>query len=167
MIEAEKGVSLLSITSCTCKIYGKIVLDIPEKETMQETLSLARHILDEHYKHYSKEKIDYTEMIRELKFILEGIRNYLTEKKAQKKEIKAVLDGLKKYAKEKYMKLYIGNIDDDEGMIDKEKVEEASCYFDYVLKHGGGILNIKDIAVETGIKDLAEHHNHYLYGVPK
>lgn len=29
------------------------------------------------------------------------------------------------------------------------------------------LLDIKDIAVETGIKDLAEHHDHYLYGVSK
>lgn len=29
------------------------------------------------------------------------------------------------------------------------------------------LLDLKDIAVETGIKDLAEHHDYYLYGVPK
>jgi len=29
------------------------------------------------------------------------------------------------------------------------------------------LFDLKDIAVETGIKDLAEHHDHYLYGVPK
>jgi hypothetical protein len=29
------------------------------------------------------------------------------------------------------------------------------------------LFGLKDIAVETGIKDLAEHHDHYLYGVPK
>lgn len=29
------------------------------------------------------------------------------------------------------------------------------------------LLNLEDIAVETGISDLAEHHDHYLYGVPK
>ncbi len=29
------------------------------------------------------------------------------------------------------------------------------------------LLDLKDIAVETGIKDLAEHHDHYLYGVSK
>ena len=27
--------------------------------------------------------------------------------------------------------------------------------------------NIDEYAVETGIKDLAENHDHYLYGVPK
>ena len=43
---------------------------------------------------------------------------------------------MKEYAKEKYMKLYIGNINDDEGLTDKEKSEEASCYFDYLFKHG-------------------------------
>ena len=29
------------------------------------------------------------------------------------------------------------------------------------------LFGLRDIAVETGIKDLAEHHDHYLYGVPK
>ena len=29
------------------------------------------------------------------------------------------------------------------------------------------LLDLKDIAVEIGIKDLAEHHDHYLYGVSK
>ena len=29
------------------------------------------------------------------------------------------------------------------------------------------LLDLKDIAVETGIADLAEHHDYYLYGTPK
>lgn len=29
------------------------------------------------------------------------------------------------------------------------------------------LLDIEDIAVETGISDLAQHHDFYLYGVPK
>ena len=29
------------------------------------------------------------------------------------------------------------------------------------------LLDLKNIAIETGIKDLAEHHDHYLYGTPK
>ena len=29
------------------------------------------------------------------------------------------------------------------------------------------LLDLKNVAVETGIKDLAEHHDHYLYGVSK
>ena len=103
---------------------------------MQEAISLARHILDEHCKYYTKNAIDDTEMTKELKFILEGIKNYLIEKNAPKKEIKAIIDELKDYAKEKYMKVYMSNIDDEEGLTDKEKMEEASCYFDYVLKHG-------------------------------
>ncbi len=28
-------------------------------------------------------------------------------------------------------------------------------------------LNIEDIAVDTGIEDLAENHDHYLYGTEK
>lgn len=29
------------------------------------------------------------------------------------------------------------------------------------------LKNIDNIAVDTGIKDLAENHDHYLYGLPK
>jgi len=29
------------------------------------------------------------------------------------------------------------------------------------------LFDLKDIGVETGIEDLAEHHDHYLYGAPK
>ena len=29
------------------------------------------------------------------------------------------------------------------------------------------LFDLKNIAIETGIKDLAEHHDHYLYGLPK
>ncbi len=28
-------------------------------------------------------------------------------------------------------------------------------------------LNISEIAVDTGIEDFAENHDHYLYGIPK
>ncbi len=28
-------------------------------------------------------------------------------------------------------------------------------------------LNIEEIAVDTGIEDFAENHDHYLYGIPK
>lgn len=28
------------------------------------------------------------------------------------------------------------------------------------------LLGLHDLAVETGLKDLAEHHDHYLYGTP-
>jgi len=34
-----------------------------------------------------------------------------------------------------------------------------------VKKEKDTLLDLRDIAVETGIKDLAEHHDHYLYGV--
>jgi len=36
-----------------------------------------------------------------------------------------------------------------------------------VKKGKDPLFDLKDIAVETGIKDLAEHHDHYLYGVTK
>ncbi|OQZ00940.1 MAG: hypothetical protein B6D35_04965 [Candidatus Brocadia sp. UTAMX2] len=29
------------------------------------------------------------------------------------------------------------------------------------------LWDLKNIAIETGIEDLAEHHDHYLYGVTK
>lgn len=29
------------------------------------------------------------------------------------------------------------------------------------------LSDLRNIAVETGIRDLAEHHDHYLYGVSK
>lgn len=36
-----------------------------------------------------------------------------------------------------------------------------------VKKGKDPLFGLKDIAVETGIKDLAEHHDHYLYGATK
>ena len=36
-----------------------------------------------------------------------------------------------------------------------------------VKKGKDPLFDLKDIAVETGIEDLAEHHDHYLYGVTK
>ncbi len=46
------------------------------------------------------------------------------------------------------------------GMKESKKKEK-------VKKGKDPLFGLKDIAVETGIKDLAEHHDHYLYGVPK
>ena len=36
-----------------------------------------------------------------------------------------------------------------------------------VKKGKDPLFDLRKVAVETGIKDLAEHHDHYLYGVPK
>jgi len=36
-----------------------------------------------------------------------------------------------------------------------------------VKKGKDPLFDLRNIAVETGIKDLAEHHDHYLYGVSK
>ena len=36
-----------------------------------------------------------------------------------------------------------------------------------VKKGRDPLFDLKDIAVETGIKDLAEHHDYYLYRVTK
>jgi hypothetical protein len=34
-------------------------------------------------------------------------------------------------------------------------------------KKGNALADVDEIAIETGIQDLAEHHDHYLYGVSK
>ena len=36
-----------------------------------------------------------------------------------------------------------------------------------VAKSKDPLFDLRKVAVETGIKDLAEHHDHYLYGVSK
>jgi hypothetical protein len=36
-----------------------------------------------------------------------------------------------------------------------------------VKKGKDPLFDLRNIAVEAGIKDLAEHHDHYLYGVSK
>jgi len=36
-----------------------------------------------------------------------------------------------------------------------------------VKKGKDPLFDLRNIAVKTGIKDLAEHHDHYLYGVSK
>ncbi len=46
------------------------------------------------------------------------------------------------------------------GMKESKKKEKAK-------KGKDSLFGLKDIAVETGIKDLAEHHDHYLYEVSK
>jgi len=47
-----------------------------------------------------------------------------------------------------------------EGILSDKKKKEMK-------ERSESLLNLEDIAVETGISDLAEHHDHYLYGVPK
>jgi hypothetical protein len=49
---------------------------------LEEIIEIVRHILDEHHKYYTGNTLDDTEMIKELKFILKGIKNYLNLKKA-------------------------------------------------------------------------------------
>jgi len=34
-------------------------------------------------------------------------------------------------------------------------------------KKGNALADVDKIAIETGIQDLAEHHDHYLYGISK
>lgn len=46
-----------------------------------------------------------------------------------------------------------------EAIQEKEKIE-ADPWMEF-------LDNIDQYAVETGIKDLAENHDHYLYGTPK
>lgn len=102
---------------------------------MEETIEIAHCILDEHHKYYTRNTLDDTEMIKELKFILKGIRNYLNKRKESKKNIEQIIDDLKRYSKDKYMKTYINNFEEDSDLSDEEKKEEASCYFEYLFKH--------------------------------
>ena len=44
----------------------------------------------------------------------------------------------------------------------KENIKKVSA-----KKGKDPLFDLRNIAVETGIKDLAEHHDHYLYGVSK
>ena len=37
----------------------------------------------------------------------------------------------------------------------------------FTEKKGNALADVDQIAIETGIQDLAEHHDHYLYGVSK
>ena len=72
-------------------------------------------------KYYTKNSLDDTEMVKELKFILKGIRTYLNKKKEPKKNIELIINELKKYAKDKYMKTYISNFEKDSDLSDEEK----------------------------------------------
>jgi len=36
-----------------------------------------------------------------------------------------------------------------------------------IIHYLNPLFDLRKVAVETGIKDLAEHHDHYLYGVSK
>ena len=76
-----------------------------------------------------------TEMIKELKFILKGIRNSLNKQSESKKNIRQIIDDLKKYSKTKYMKIYVANFEEDSDLSEEEKKEEASYYFEYLFKH--------------------------------
>jgi len=102
---------------------------------LEEIIEIVRHILDEHHKYYTGNTLDDTEMIKELKFILKGIKNYLKKGKESKKNIDQIVDGLKKYSKDKYMKTYISNFEEDSDLSDEQKKEEASYYFEYLFKH--------------------------------
>jgi hypothetical protein len=103
---------------------------------MEEVILITHHILDEHHKYYTKNSIDDTEMVKELRFILKGVKNYLSKKYEPRKDIDRTLGELKKYAKDKYMKTYINNFENSSNLSDEEKRQEASYYFDYVFKHG-------------------------------
>ncbi len=102
---------------------------------MEELVKMAQHILVEHHRYYSRDIIDDTEMIKELKFILKGIRNYLNKRRESKKTSEQIIDDLRKYSKDKYMKTYIGNFEEDSDLSEEKKKKEASYYFEYLCKH--------------------------------
>ena len=51
-----------------------------------------------------------------------------------------------------------------EGILSDRKKKEAK---DIAADMRDPLSDLEDIAVETGIPDLAQHHDHYLYRVPK
>ncbi len=102
---------------------------------MEEAIKMAHDILDEHHKYYTQNTLDDTEMIKELKFILKGIRNYLNKRRESKKNLEQIIDNLKEYSKNKYMKTYINNFEEDSDLSEEKKKEEASYYFEYLFKH--------------------------------
>jgi hypothetical protein len=102
---------------------------------MEEIIELVHHILDEHHKYYTCNTLDDTEMIKELKFILKGVKNYLRKGKESKKNIEKIIEDLKEYSKDKYMKTYIANFEEDSDLSYEQKKDEASYYFEYLFKH--------------------------------
>lgn len=78
---------------------------------------------------------------------------YITVKQQLMKEI----EDLPLDAQEKVLKLV--HFVKEEILVLREKI--------FTEKKGNALADVDKIAIETGIQDLAEHHDHYLYGVSK
>jgi len=100
---------------------------------MNTVTKIVNHILDEHFGYVRRDVVDDIEMIKELKFVLNGVRNYLVSINENEEIIKSLLSQFKEYEKAKYMKAYIENFDKEDDLTEGEKVEEASYYFEYVF----------------------------------
>ncbi len=103
-------------------------------QTFMNTMTkIVNHILDEHFEYIKRDVVDDIEMIKELKFILNGVRNYLKDINEDDEKIQSLLSKFKEFTKERYMKVYIENFDEEDDMTEREKSEEASNYFEYVF----------------------------------
>ena len=78
---------------------------------------------------------------------------YMTVKQQLMKEI----EDLPLDAQQKVLKLV--HFVKEEILVLREKI--------FTEKKGNALADVDKIAIETGIRDLAEHHDHYLYGISK
>ncbi len=102
---------------------------------MDEIVKLVHYILDEHHAYSERDSLDDTEMIKALKFVLRGVRNYLETSNETEEIIDGIIDDMKEFSKGKYVKVYVSNFEEDSELTNEEKVEEATYYFEYLYKH--------------------------------
>jgi len=76
---------------------------------------------------------------------------------AVKQQLIKEIESLPPDAQEKVLKLV--NFIKEEIFVSYEKISKD--------KKRNALAEVDKIAIETGIQDLAEHHDHYLYGVSK
>jgi len=74
-----------------------------------------------------------------------------------KQQLMKEIEDLPLDAQEKVLKLV--NFVKEEILVLREKI--------FTEKKGNALADVDKIAIETGIQDLAEHHDHYLYGISK
>ena len=74
-----------------------------------------------------------------------------------KQQLMKEIEDLPLDAQEKVLKLV--HFVKEEILVLREKISTE--------KKGNALGDVDKIAIETGIQDLAEHHDHYLYGVSK
>jgi len=74
-----------------------------------------------------------------------------------KQQLMKEIEDLPLDAQEKVLKLV--HFVKEEILVLREKI--------FTEKKGNALADVDKIAIKTGIQDLAEHHDHYLYGVSK